>query len=104
MANNVNRKVVPTASNSNHRFHLAGPRGLFLKAANAYFILLNGSVALKCVIGQPQMRDSVVPLISGIATFRKRPHGPELARHKGHNENFCKIIRFPKTAIERGGR
>jgi len=46
-------------SNSNYGFHLAGPRGLFLKAANAYFILLNGSVALKFIIGQPQRRDSV---------------------------------------------
>jgi hypothetical protein len=46
-------------SNSNYGFHLAGPWGLFLKAAKTYFILLNGSVALKCVTGQPQRRDSV---------------------------------------------
>jgi hypothetical protein len=45
-------------SNSNCGFHLAGPRGLFLKAAKTCFILLNGSVALKFVIGQPQKRDS----------------------------------------------
>ena len=41
-------------SNSNYGFHLAGPWGLFLKAAKNCFILLNGSVALKFVIGQPQ--------------------------------------------------
>ena len=46
-------------SNSNYDFHLAGPWGLFLKAAKTCFILLNGSVALKFVIGQPQRRDSV---------------------------------------------
>ena len=45
--------------NSNYGFHLARPRGLFLKAAKNCFILLNGSVALKFVIGQPQRRDSV---------------------------------------------
>ena len=43
-------------SNSNYGFHLAGPRGLFLKAAKTCFILLNGSIALKFVIGQPQRR------------------------------------------------
>ena len=50
-------------SNSIYGFHLAGPRGLFLKAAipprRDCFILLNGSVALKFVIGQPQRRVSV---------------------------------------------
>jgi hypothetical protein len=46
-------------SNSNYGFHLAGSRGLFLKAAKTCFILLNGSVALKFVIGQPQRRVSV---------------------------------------------
>ncbi len=45
--------------NSNYGFHLAGPRGLFLKAAKNCFILLNGSVALKLVIGQPQRTVSV---------------------------------------------
>jgi hypothetical protein len=45
-------------SNSNCGFHLAGPRGLFLKVSKTCFILLNGSVALKFVIGQPQKRDS----------------------------------------------
>jgi hypothetical protein len=44
---------------SHYSFHLAGPRGLFLKAAKNYLILLNGSVALKFVIGQPQRRISV---------------------------------------------
>jgi len=47
-----------SGSNSNYGF-LAGPRGLFLKAAKNCLILLNGSVALKFVIGQPQRRDSV---------------------------------------------
>jgi hypothetical protein len=47
------------AANPNYGFHLAGPQGLFLKAANAYFILLNGSGALKFVVGQPQRRVSV---------------------------------------------
>jgi hypothetical protein len=45
--------------NSNYGFHLAGPRGLFLKAAKNCFILLNGSVAAKFVIGQPQRRAPV---------------------------------------------
>ncbi|MCJ7776091.1 MAG: hypothetical protein MUP08_06855, partial [Desulfobulbaceae bacterium] len=44
---------------SNYGFHLAGPWGLFLKAAKNCLILLNGSVALKFVIGQPQRRVSV---------------------------------------------
>ena len=47
------------SSDSNYGFHLPGPRGLFLKAAKNCIILLNGSVALKFVIGQPQRRDSV---------------------------------------------
>jgi hypothetical protein len=37
----------------------AGPWGLFLKAAKNCFILLNGSVALKFVIGQPQSKASL---------------------------------------------
>ncbi|MCG2779010.1 MAG: hypothetical protein L6406_25325, partial [Desulfobacterales bacterium] len=59
---NPKSKIVPERgfrSGTNYGFPLAGPRGLFLKAANACFILLNGSVALKCVIGQPQRRVSV---------------------------------------------
>jgi len=61
-------------------FHLAGPRGLFLKAAKTCFILLNGSVALKFVIGQPQKRDSVAtdafsacsePLFKAMGAFHK---------------------------------
>jgi len=68
---------------------------------------LNGSVALKFVIGQPQRRVSVVPLISGIAAFKKRPHGPALARPKGHNENFWEVlVRFSKHTLfweRRGG-
>ena len=80
MANNVNRKVVTTASNSNCSFHLAGPRGLFLKAAKNCIILLNGSVALKFVIGQPQRRVSVAtdafsacsePLFKATGAFHK---------------------------------
>jgi hypothetical protein len=47
------------SSNFNYGFHLAGPWGLFLKAAKNCFILLNGSVALKFVIRQPQRRVSV---------------------------------------------
>jgi hypothetical protein len=39
--------------------HLAGPWGLFLKAAKNGFILLNGSVASKFITGQPQMRVTV---------------------------------------------
>jgi len=46
-------------NNSNYGFHPAGPWGLFLKAANDCFILLNGSVVLKFVIGQPQRRLSL---------------------------------------------
>ena len=50
-------------SNSNYGLNLAGPWGLFLKAAipprRDCLILLNGSVALKFVIGQPQRRVSV---------------------------------------------
>jgi hypothetical protein len=52
-------RMVWIFSNSNYGFHLAGPQGLFLKAAKTCFILLNGSVALKFFIGQPQRSDSV---------------------------------------------
>jgi len=52
------QEVLLKYGNSNYGFHLAGSRGLFLKAAKNYFILLNGSVALKFVIGQPQRRAS----------------------------------------------
>ena len=97
-------------SNSNFCFHIAGPWGLFLKAAKTCLILLNGSVALKFFIGQPQRRVSFVtdvfsacsePLFKAtggrstscericLAVFKKRPHGPALARPKGHNENCC---------------
>ena len=41
-------------SNSHYDVDLAGPWGLFLKAAKSYLILLNGRVALKYVPGQPQ--------------------------------------------------
>jgi hypothetical protein len=44
------------SNNSNDGFHPAGPWGLFLRAANDCFILLNGSIALKFVIAQPQRR------------------------------------------------
>jgi hypothetical protein len=77
--------IMDFASNSNYDLHVAGPWGLFLKDAKISIILLNGSVALKFVIGQPQRRVSIIPLISGIAAFKKRSHGPALARSKGHN-------------------
>jgi hypothetical protein len=50
---------VTRSSNPDYGFHLAGPWGLFLKAAKNCLILLNGSVALKFVIRQPQRKDSV---------------------------------------------
>ncbi len=53
------------------------PVGSLFKAAKNCFILLNGSVALIFVTGQPQRTDFVVPLISGIAAFKKRPRGPD---------------------------
>ncbi len=92
-------------SNSNYGFQLAGPRGLFSKAAKNCFILLNGSVALKFVIRQPQRRVSITtdafpactePIFMAtgafdylrsicVAAFKKRSRGPALARSKGHN-------------------
>ena len=35
-------------SKSHYGFHLAGPRGLFLKVAKTWFILLNGSIYAQC--------------------------------------------------------
>jgi len=67
-------------SDSHFGSHLAGPWGLFLKAAKSCFILLNGSVALKFVIGQPQRRVSVAtdafsacpePLFKATGAFNK---------------------------------
>jgi len=85
--------------NSDYSLHVAGPWGLFLKAAKTCIILLNGSVALKFVIGQPQRRVSIATdafpactelifMATGafnylrricVAAFKKRPHGPALA-------------------------
>jgi len=67
-------------SNSHYAFDLAGPWGHFLKASKNYFILLNGSVALKFVIGQPQRRVPVAtdafsacsePLFKATGAFNK---------------------------------
>jgi len=62
---------------SNYGFHLAGPWGLFLKAAKNCFILLNGSVALKFVIGQPQRTVSPLQLTSSLParSFYSKPRG-----------------------------
>jgi len=79
---------------------MAGPWGLFLKDAKTCIILLNGSAALKFVIGQPQRTVSIAtdafpactePIFMAtgafdylrricVAAFKKRPHGPALAR------------------------
>ena len=73
-------EIMDFASNSHYGFDLAGQWSLFLKAANAYFILLNGSVALKFVIGQPQRIASVAtdafsacsePLFKATGAFHK---------------------------------
>ena len=83
-------------SNSNYGFHLAGPRGLLLKATKTCFILLNGSVALKFVVDSPKGQSplQLTPSLPArslyskprgrstscekicLAAFKKRPHAP----------------------------
>ena len=53
--------------------------------------------------GCPQMNFKANPPFNRMkqffAAFKKRPHGPALARPKGHNENCCKIIRLIPLSI-----